>query len=519
MLLQGKSKVHLVVIGMFWIAMFPGLVPDASAASSPRMMVWSEQSGGPVLIDTGMVPGQMFSLVIRVEEVPVLAIYNFTLSFNSTILSVHSVSPDGNIFGCEMAGRCFLLAGNISPGSVNLAVFGLLGNVDSSGNLATINFEVQAYGGTRLRLRDTGLLAHDLSPVPHATKDGYFGNTFGTHFIPHDAIVIHSDSELTPENGVVAGSGTNEDPYVIEGWDIEGFNAPLIPVPIPNFPYVRASIFIANTTAHLIIRHVQVHEGGDPVIGIILWNVTHVTVESSRVWNANTGVNLIASRDSMVISNEFYNLIRGVVIWGGPNKAIKATGNIVWKNVVHDTDIGIHLLNATTNEVTNNTIFRAIRAAEVQWSSSWNIFAGNHIFDSLVGIAVFSQANDNLITTNKIEIIEGSPHPSFPPISGISIGTDSWRNVAEHNEIRGFARGIHLGGAFDSTISRNNVQASEVGILVRSGSAGNRITGNVIAAPVGIELCSRGHNVLAPPKNDLRSSDRKIERCPGRLRL
>jgi len=34
----------------------------------------------------------------------------------------------------------------------------------------------------------------------------------------HDPISILGNSDFTVENGVVAGSGTTEDPYIIAGW-------------------------------------------------------------------------------------------------------------------------------------------------------------------------------------------------------------------------------------------------------------------------------------------------------------
>ena len=43
----------------------------------------------------------------------------------------------------------------------------------------------------------------------------------------HGTIAISSDYEFTVENGVCSGSGTFEDPYVIEGWAIDCGRQPL----------------------------------------------------------------------------------------------------------------------------------------------------------------------------------------------------------------------------------------------------------------------------------------------------
>jgi hypothetical protein len=60
---------------------------------------------------------------------------------------------------------------------------------------------------------------------------------------PFPSILIHSDDEFTPANGVFNGSGTASDPYIIEDLLITG-------------PYGRC-IEIRNTTKHLLVRNVR----------------------------------------------------------------------------------------------------------------------------------------------------------------------------------------------------------------------------------------------------------------------
>lgn len=66
----------------------------------------------------------------------------------------------------------------------------------------------------------------------------------------HDPILITSDSEFTAENGVRSGSGGSYDPFVIEGWYIDGSADP------DGF-----GIQVANTEAYFLIRHVEVTNG------------------------------------------------------------------------------------------------------------------------------------------------------------------------------------------------------------------------------------------------------------------
>lgn len=60
------------------------------------------------------------------------------------------------------------------------------------------------------------------------------------------SITIVGDSDFTSENGVTGGSGTEEDPYVIEGWEIDGGSP---------------ALEISGTEAHYIVRDCYLHSG------------------------------------------------------------------------------------------------------------------------------------------------------------------------------------------------------------------------------------------------------------------
>jgi len=60
-------------------------------------------------------------------------------------------------------------------------------------------------------------------------------------FLYHNPIMIYGDTQFTFENGVSGGSGTESDPFIIEGKRI--------------LSYDTVAIYIANTTKHCIIRN------------------------------------------------------------------------------------------------------------------------------------------------------------------------------------------------------------------------------------------------------------------------
>ncbi|RLF83689.1 hypothetical protein DRN44_00195 [Thermococci archaeon] len=93
----------------------------------------------------------------------------------------------------------------------------------------------------------------------------------------HEPIIIIGDDNFTSENGVIGGSGTKEDPYIIENWVIKANE---------TAPYDMGTvgIFIANTTKYFVIRNVTVF-GGD--WGILLDNVSNFVIEDSKFYDIN----------------------------------------------------------------------------------------------------------------------------------------------------------------------------------------------------------------------------------------
>ncbi|OLD15022.1 MAG: hypothetical protein AUI97_00030 [Crenarchaeota archaeon 13_1_40CM_3_52_17] len=323
----------------------------------------------------------------------------------------------------------------------------------------------------------------------------------------HHGIAIHSDKEFILANGVVSGSGTQADPYVIASWDID-VSADPVPV-ILSSGTLNAGIFIANTTAYVIVRNVQVHSsipGWWMNVGIVLWNTTNVVVESSRVWNGNNGVVLVATSRSTIVQNEFFNQVEPVAIVGGfPLASSKASGNIIAQNTIHGgRAVGIEVFDASDNVITDNSIWNmSAWAAFFQWGANGNIFSGNHISSSAVGIeAVFSSIN-NTIVGNSFDV----------QILGVGVGFGSNGTIVTGNNIHSIQGGINLIEVTNSIVSGNTVQANGTGIKLLEGTTANRITGNLVIAHIGLFVCGTiiGLNRFAP--NDLKGSDLRMEFC------
>ncbi|MCD6383611.1 MAG: right-handed parallel beta-helix repeat-containing protein, partial [Thermoplasmata archaeon] len=101
-----------------------------------------------------------------------------------------------------------------------------------------------------------------------------------------------------PENGVRGGNGTEEDPYIIEGYHIDG--SPLVPTGTGGYieKQYNYCIYVGNTTKYFIIRNCYL-EGArwpyEPVDfggGVTLFNVTAGTVKNITAYDNKYGIYL-----------------------------------------------------------------------------------------------------------------------------------------------------------------------------------------------------------------------------------
>ncbi|MDI6841143.1 MAG: C25 family cysteine peptidase, partial [bacterium] len=103
--------------------------------------------------------------------------------------------------------------------------------------------------------------------------------------IVHNPIYIDGNMAFTSENGVVSGSGTKIDPYIIEGWDIDASHG-IGPTGIPD----SAGIYIRGTDAYFTIRNCNIHDGGSAYRGIVLDCVSNGRIEIVKVRDCRTGI-------------------------------------------------------------------------------------------------------------------------------------------------------------------------------------------------------------------------------------
>ena len=108
-------------------------------------------------------------------------------------------------------------------------------------------------------------------------------NFLGSYLSP---IKIIGNENFTAENGVTGGSGTENDPYIIENWTISGNGS------------VESGILIKNTDAYFIIRNCTLaFFNKEFYSGIKLSNVVNGRIEYCEAIRNYHGINIVKSSD------------------------------------------------------------------------------------------------------------------------------------------------------------------------------------------------------------------------------
>ncbi len=113
---------------------------------------------------------------------------------------------------------------------------------------------------------------------------------------PVSNIRIYGNDDFTAENGVVSGTGSSDDPYIIEGWEI-----------VMNG--TGTGITVITTDKYFVIRDVRIVGG---MQGIRFDEVYHARVTASYIDDCLTGLTAFYSEVSKVDNNVISNCSVGV---------------------------------------------------------------------------------------------------------------------------------------------------------------------------------------------------------------
>ncbi|MFP4051357.1 MAG: nitrous oxide reductase family maturation protein NosD [Thermoplasmata archaeon] len=283
-------------------------------------------------------------------------------------------------------------------------------------------------------------------------------------YTTHQPIKIDNDTDLTntakEENW--RGEGTEQDPYIIENYSIDGEEK-------------EYCIWIKDTTQYFVIKncflhdtsynksydpwdnraiHLQNVENGFASNNYFIDNKYSIYLEESRCEIENNYINnneygfYLKDSDSNIIKdNQIYNCNFGVYF-------TDSKFNEFFDNFINKTYYAIYLDGSAYNNLNNNNVTRCDFSFRIILSGSTKL-KENVVHDNERGIIV-DRSNDTEIVGNRI---------SNTNETGIDV-LDSDRNIFQKNEItKGSGYGIYLHTSDDNIIKRNAISNGKMGEL------------------------------------------------------
>ncbi|MEM3905881.1 MAG: NosD domain-containing protein [Nitrososphaerota archaeon] len=158
---------------------------------------------------------------------------------------------------------------------------------------------------------------------------------------PRGQVHIVGDAAFLPENGVIAGNGTKENPFIIGGWNI-------------RVKETTGGIWIENTSLHFVIKNCRIKnvtkERYPWGAGIFLENVANGTIVGNECNDSNYGIYLDSSTSIIIKRNVMSkNRYQGIYLR-------EANNNVIEDNSILHNSEGIHLYSSNNNTVANNSI-------------------------------------------------------------------------------------------------------------------------------------------------------------------
>jgi len=246
-------------------------------------------------------------------------------------------------------------------------------------------------------------------------------------------IRINGDGDFTPLNGVVAGSGTPHNPYIIEGWEINATDG-------------GACIYIGNTTAYFVIRNCRLYGTSEYwiVAGIHLQNVSNGMIYSIKTYPNCYGVIACDSRN-VVITN---------CIYGGE-------------------EAGVVLVNCRDISVSRNKIIANASFSSISIHSCDNIILNDNI---IFGKMIYSEYTKNCIVKN---------NALYSEYQGIYI-MRCQDIMIRHNRITSSLEGILMHICRKCILEDNEINSGSITLIIDYGQD-NTIRNNVLRGPSSVK--------------------------------
>jgi parallel beta-helix repeat protein len=246
----------------------------------------------------------------------------------------------------------------------------------------------------------------------------------------HDPILIDGNAGFTNESGVVWGSGTASDPYIIADWNISAF------------PY--NGIAILHSDVHFIIMNCHICDGSTVYVGIYLWDCSNGTLYGNNCSDNMNGISLQSSSNNTLSNNNCSNgFFHGIYLDSSNNNTLRNN------NCSLNTEWGIYLVSSSNNTLSNNNCSsNGYDGNMLDSSSNFNTLVSNRGFWNVYnGIDVVS-SRDNILVSNNW---------SSNGFDGAYIGYSTNNTLDSNNCSSNNRWGIQMGHSSGNVMLRNQL--------------------------------------------------------------
>lgn len=291
---------------------------------------------------------------------------------------------------------------------------------------------------------------------------------------PHPAIAITQDEgpggfavvqEPTtgtavprPGSGVIRGSGTQDDPYVIEGWCFQG---------VPLTGGDRSAIRIQDTDAHVVIQHNTISDYAWD--GIRLDGANNVTVQHNHLLYLDTAIWAESGRNLEFRDNEIQDS------WNSAFYLEDTQGTKILDNEMDGDYYGILGWSNRDLDVRHN-LFRPLDQHVYLFETSgadfwWNEFQGGHFGITLV------ESEQVFLTHNTFDLLWATSFEAWG-VDGLSVHNNLFESYGHtavyvslysnttfaHNTFAGSSGGILAYWGETLTVDHNEFETFEYGL-------------------------------------------------------
>ncbi len=271
----------------------------------------------------------------------------------------------------------------------------------------------------------------------------------GMKYTAHDVIRINGDGDFDSAHGVVGGSGTQSDPYIISGWEIDA-------------QHNGDAISIGNVSVYFIVENTHLFNTSSDGASLKIYNTTHGIVRNNNCSNNSYGIYLHNASGITLYNNTCLDdLYAGIYLFSTHDiTARENTCHTGWGG-----SNGFQIVRSTHDLITHNRLYSSSR---IHLYYSDNITISGNI--NYAGVSLDS---------SNYNIIDGESVSSTGSV-GIWLSDSEYNRISNSTIMNNKKDGIHLLNSRYTIIENNTISYNEYGIYAETAGY-NTIRNNMIA--------------------------------------